>query len=53
MIALNLARLNKNRYEPSATISGILKRNLFDLNNLSNFIHNFFAVIQITEFLQN
>lgn len=52
-IALNLARLYKNRYEPRATISGILKRNLFDLNNLSNFIHNFIAVIQITELLQN
>lgn len=52
-IALNLARLFKNRYEPRATISGILKRNLFDLNNLSNFLHNFIAVIQITELLQN
>lgn len=52
-IALNLARLYKNRYEPRATISGILKRNLFDLNNLSNFLHNFIAVIQVTELLQN
>lgn len=52
-IALNLARLYKNRYEPRATISGILKRNLFDLNNLSNFLHNFIAVIQFTELLQN
>ena len=52
-IALNLARLYKNRYEPRAAISGILKRNLFDLNNLSNFLHNFIAVIQITELLQN
>lgn len=52
-IALNLARLYKNRYEPKSTISGILKRNLYDLNNLANFLHNFIAVIQITELLQN
>ncbi|MBQ3265324.1 MAG: hypothetical protein IJH07_06050, partial [Ruminococcus sp.] len=52
-IALNLARLYKNRYEPRATISVISKRNLFDLNTLSIFLHNFIAVIQITELLQN
>lgn len=52
-IALNLARLYKNRYEPRASISGILKRNLFDLNRLSDFIRNFIAVISITELLQN
>ena len=52
-IALNLARLYKNRYEPRAAISGILKRNLFDLKHLSNFIRNFIAVISITELLQN
>ena len=52
-IALNLARLYKNRYEPRASISGILKRNLFDLKRLSDFIRNFIAVISITELLQN
>lgn len=52
-IALNLARLYKNRYEPRVAISGILKRNLFDINNLANFVRYFFAVISISELLQN
>lgn len=50
-IALNLARLYKKRYEPRASISGILKRNLFDINRLSDFIRDFIAVISITESL--
>ena len=52
-IALNLAREYKNRYEPRKPISGILKRNLFDINNLSDFLSNFIAVILITELLLN
>lgn len=52
-IALNLARLYKNRYEPRAAISGILKRNLFDVNNLAKFIRYFVAVIFISELFQN
>lgn len=44
-IALNLARLYKNCYEPRSTISGILKRNLFDIKNLSIFLHNFIDAI--------
>ena len=51
-IALNLARLYKERYEPRKAISVILKRNMFDLNNLANFIRNFIAVISVTELLQ-
>ncbi len=52
-IALNLARLYKERYEPRKAISGILKRNMYDLNNLASFILNFIAVISVTELLQN
>lgn len=52
-IALNLAREYKNRFEPRKAISGILKCNLFDLKNLSNFIRYFIAVILISELLQN
>ena len=52
-IALNLARLYKNRYEPRSAISGILKRNLFDTNTLAKFIRYFIAVISISELLQN
>lgn len=52
-IALNLARLYKNRYEPRSAISGILKRNLFDTNTLAKFIRYFIAVISVSELLQN
>lgn len=52
-IALNLAREYKNRFEPRKPISGILKRNLFDVNNLADFLNNFIAVIFITELLLN
>lgn len=34
-------------------ISGILKRNLYNLNNLAKFIRCFIAVISVTELLQN
>lgn len=52
-IALNLARLYKNRYEPRRAISGILKRNLYNINNLAKFIRCFIAVISVTELLHN
>ena len=52
-IALNLAREYKNRFEPKKAISGILKRNLFDVNNLAKFIHYFVAVIDVTTLLLN
>lgn len=52
-IALNLAREYKNRFEPKRAMSGILKRNLFDINNLSKFIRCFVALIDITDLLQN
>lgn len=51
-IALNLAREYKNRFEPKKSISGILKCNLFDINNLVAFIHYFLSVISVTELLQ-
>lgn len=47
-IALNSERLYKNSYEPRAAISGLLKRNFFDINNLVKFIHLFITVIYIT-----
>jgi predicted transposase YbfD/YdcC len=40
-IALNLAKDYKTNVEPKKPISGILKKNLFDLNNLSKFITYF------------
>ena len=52
-IALNLAREYKNRFEPKKVISGILKRNLFDVNNLAKFIRYFTAVIDVTTLLLN
>lgn len=52
-IALNLAREYKNRFEPRKAISGILKRNLFNINNLAKFIRYFIELIDITALLQN
>lgn len=52
-IALNLAREYKNRFEPKKAISGILKCNLFDVNNLAKFIRYFIAVIDVTVLLPN
>ena len=52
-IALNLAREYKNRFEPKKAISRILKRNLFDVNNLAKFIRYFAAVIDVTTLLLN
>lgn len=52
-IALNLARIYKNKYEPRKAISGILKRNLFDINNLSAFIRFIVALNNVTELLPN
>ncbi len=50
--ALNLARQYKNKYEPRKAISGILKRNLFDIRNLSEFIRFFVALTDITKLIQ-
>lgn len=52
-IALNLAREYKNRFEPRKAISGILKCNLFDVNNLAKFIRYFIALIDVTVLLPN
>lgn len=52
-IALNLAREYKNKYEPRKSISGILKRNLFDINNLSEFIRFIVALNNVTELILN
>jgi len=43
-IALNLAKDYKMKSASDTPISGVLKRNLFDLNNLSNFL-NYFRLI--------
>lgn len=50
-IGLNLARDYKNKYEPRKAISGILKRNLFDINNLSEFIRFILALNNVTELI--
>lgn len=52
-IALNLAREYKNRFEPKKAVSGILKRNLFDIDNLAKFIRYFIALINVTNLLLN
>lgn len=52
-IALNLAREYKNCFEPKKAISGILKCNLFDVNNLAKFILYFIAIIDVTVLLPN
>ena len=52
-IALNLARIYKDRYVPRSSISGVLKRNLFNIANLANFINNFVVLIDVTILLQN
>ena len=52
-IALNLAREYKNRFEPRKAISGILKCNLYDVNNLAKFIRYFIALINVTTLLPN
>ena len=52
-IALNLAIEYKNRFEPRKAISGILKCNLFDVNNLAKFIRYFIALIDVTVLLPN
>lgn len=52
-IALNLAREYKTKVAQKSAISGILKRNLFDVSNLSDFLHFFFVLMNVTELLQN
>lgn len=52
-IALNLAREYKSQRLPKSSISGILERNLFDINNLAEFLQFFFALINVTALLPN
>ncbi len=52
-IALNLAREYKSQKMPRSPISGILKRNMYDLNNLTEFLHFFLALINVTSLLIN
>ena len=52
-IALNLAREYKLQRLPKSPISGILKRNLFDVNNLAAFLQFFFALLHVTPLLPN
>lgn len=50
-IALNLAREYKQNIKPKSSISGILKDNLFDLDNLSALFRFFFALVNVTTLL--
>lgn len=50
-IALNLAREYKSLRLPKSPISGILKRNLFDVNNLADFLHFLFALLDVSNLL--
>ena len=50
-IALNLAREYKSQCLPKSSISGILKRNLFDVNNLAEFLQFFFALLDVSDLL--
>ena len=50
-IALNLAREYKSQRLPKSPISGILKRNLFDVNNLADFLHFLFALLDVSNLL--
>ena len=50
-IALNLAREYKSQRLPKSPISGILKRNLFDVNNLAEFLQFFFALFNVSDLL--
>ncbi len=52
-IALNLAREYKLQRLPKSPISGILKRNLFDVNNLAEFLQFFFALVNVSALLPN
>ena len=52
-IALNLTRIYKDRYVPRSSIIGVLKRNLYNISNLVNFINIFVAFIDVTVLLQN
>lgn len=50
-IALNLAREYKRQIKPKSALNGILKDNLFDLQNLSKFLHFFFDLRNVTNLL--
>lgn len=52
-IALNLAREYKTQQLSKSPISRILKRNLFNISNLAEFLQFFFALVNITALLPN
>lgn len=52
-IALNLAREYRAQVYPKTPISGILKKNLFDLDNLAALLRFFFALINVAGLLPN
>lgn len=52
-IALNLARKYKTEKEPRKAISGILKRNLYNIENLAEFLFFIIALNDISDLLQN
>ncbi|MDR0406035.1 MAG: hypothetical protein LBH54_04460 [Clostridiales bacterium] len=47
-IALNLAREYRAQVFPKTPISGVLKKNLFDLDNLAELLRFFFALLNVT-----
>ena len=52
-IALNLAREYRAQVCPKTPISGVLKKNLFDITNLAELLRFFFALLNVTALLQN
>ena len=52
-IALNLARKYKTEKEPRKAISGILKRNLYNIENLAEFLLFIIALNDISDVLRN
>ena len=52
-IALNLAREYRAQVCPKTPISGVLKKNLFDVDNLATLLRFFFALINVTNLLPN
>lgn len=52
-IALNLARDYRAKVCPKTPISGVLKKNLFDINNLATLLRFFFALRYVAYLLPN
>jgi len=52
-IALNLAREYRAKACPKTPISGVLKKNLFDVNNLVTLLRFFFALLNVAVLLPN